>query len=165
MTYPMEVVAYYGHTVLFVNHYLQRALQSMVRRTGRWYKVCLGKASLVCYCLDRASCEIPGHSGLGTHETEEADRMSVKTTFLSLFVIFVCLLIGLVFATNLVIRHQRESARLMHRVLPLLEEGMARELQTSQHKGRFYTQTTLVLAGLTTMLTIGGFWLLRRVNR
>src|SRR5262245_25710796 len=120
--------------------------------------------SLVCYCLDRASCEIPGHSGLGRHETEEAERMSVKTTFLSLFVILVCLLVGIVFATNLVIRHQRESARLMHRVLPLLEEGMARELQTSQHKGRFYTQTTLVLAGLTTMLTIGGFWLLRRVS-
>src|SRR5262245_63155878 len=124
----------------------------------------LGTARLVCYCPDRASCEIPGHSGLGTHETEEAERMSVKTTFLSLFVILVCLLVGLVFATNLVIHHQRESARLMHRVLPLLEEGMARELQTSQHKGRFYTQTTLVLAGLTTMLTIGGFWLLRRVS-
>src|SRR5215467_4706389 len=78
-------------------------------------KTCLGPARLVCYYPDRASCEIPGHSGLWTNETEEAERMSVKTTFLSLFVILVCLLVGLVFATNLVIRHQRESARFMHR--------------------------------------------------
>src|SRR5262245_57897400 len=52
--------------------------------SGRFSHAVLFLKSLVCYCLDRASWEIPGHSGLGTHETEEAERMSVNKTFLSL---------------------------------------------------------------------------------
>jgi PAS domain S-box-containing protein len=108
---------------------------------------------------------ISGHSGLWTNETGEADRVSVKTTFISFFVILVCLLVGLVVATNLVIRNQREIVKPLNGVLPLLETGTARELQTLQQKGRFYTQTTLLLAGLTAIFTIGGFFLLRGVSR
>jgi PAS domain S-box-containing protein len=91
--------------------------------------------------------------------------MSVKTTFISFFGILVCLLVGLVVATNLVIRNQREIAKPMHGVLPLLEEQTAHALQTLQHKGRFYTQTTLLLTGLTAIFTIGGLFLLHRVSR
>jgi PAS domain S-box-containing protein len=91
--------------------------------------------------------------------------MSVKTAFISLFIVLVCLLAGLVFATNLVIRNQRETARSMHGVWPLLEERTARELHTLQQNGRFHTQTTLVLAGITAIFTVGGLFLLRRVSR
>jgi PAS domain S-box-containing protein len=91
--------------------------------------------------------------------------MSVKTTFVSLSIVLVCLLVGLVFATNLVIRNQRETVKSMHGVLPLLEERTARELHALQQNGRFYTQTTLVLAGITAVLTVGGLFLLYRVSR
>jgi PAS domain S-box-containing protein len=88
--------------------------------------------------------------------------MSIKTTWISLFVVLVCLLAGVVFATGLAIRHQRESALLVHGVLPVLAGQTARELQTLQQQGRLYSQMALILAGLSTILTTGGFLLLQR---